>query len=127
VGIINIIIPSACSTKMSSIQAVMYRPNKAQDALGRQGSQFSIQLVNESCRFAVLRTGRLCHQYIILVLISVRGRIDPNAIVQSGELCQSKIPIKPLGIKYATFRIVSQSLNKLRHGVPGYYRNLKLQ
>jgi len=49
-------------------------------------------------------------QEIFLVLISVRGCVDPRAIVQPPEgLCRK--------IETATFRIVAQCLNQLRYGV----------
>jgi len=51
----------------------------------------------------VLRTGHPYPQEIFQVLISVRGCLDPRAIVRTK------------GIEPATFRIVAQCLNQLRH------------
>ena len=35
-----------------------------------------------------------------------------------GNLCQCKIPVKPLRMEPATFRLVAQCLNQMRHRVP---------
>jgi hypothetical protein len=71
-------------------------------------------------KLSALQAGRPLFPWRFLLLISVRGWVDPRNIVRLEGLRELKIPQNSSGIKPATFWLVAQCLNQLRYSVPSW-------
>jgi hypothetical protein len=105
--------PSISSKK---VKQSLYRPLGSQDVEAPRFKDSQHMVVG----LAALLTSRLEYppKEIFLVLISVKGCVDPRVTVWPEGLCQWKIPMTPSGTEATTFRLVAQCLNQLRHHMP---------
>ena len=109
------------SCKKLKVKQSLYRPAQGLRVPGVWGLQISRQSAHLDGK-VVSHTPQAplpppLPQKISLVLISVRGWVNPRAIVRP-EGCQWKIPVTPSGIELATRTLVVQCLNQLRPRVP---------
>ena len=86
-----------------------YRPGGAFGVPRRWRSRISRQSVQEG--------GKVVKEEFV-VLIFVKGWVDPRATMRPEGLSHWKIPMTPSGIEPETFRFVAQCLNQLLHRVP---------
>jgi hypothetical protein len=68
-------------------------------------------------RLSALRAGSPAPPGRFLLLISVRGLVDPRVIAGLEGLGQFKSPVTSSEIEPATFRLVAQYLNHLRYSL----------
>jgi hypothetical protein len=92
-----------CLEGLHNTKQSHYRPGQAERVPGGWGSQISRHSAHEGVPYAPVAINP---QQIFLVLISVRGWVNPRAIVQPEGLWQWKILIEP-----TTFRLVVQCFN----------------
>jgi hypothetical protein len=97
---------------MVKIKLSRYRPGRPLEFQEAEASEFLDNRHMKVVRLSALRTGRLYSQEGFLVLISVRGRVDPRVTTRPEGLSHCKIPVTPSGIETATFQLVAQCLNQ---------------
>jgi hypothetical protein len=101
------------------VKQSQYRPGQAVRVPGGWGCQSSRQSVHEGGKVvSPTRWPPLSPQEIFLILISVRGCVDPRAMMRPEGLYQWKIPVTLSGIELTTVGFVAHCLNQTRDHVP---------
>jgi hypothetical protein len=96
-----------------------YRPGQALRIPGCWVSQISRQSAHEGSKVVSLtHQPPLPPQELFMVLISVTSWVNPRTTVRPEGLCQQQIPVTPSVIEPASFRLVAQCHNQMRHRVP---------
>jgi hypothetical protein len=112
--------PLICDILLKQIEVKQshYRPDRPSGFQEVETPRFQDNWHMKVLRLSALRSGRLYHQKVCLVLLSVRGWVNPRAMVRPEGLFQWKSPVIPSGIEPATLWLVAKSLIELRHRVP---------
>jgi hypothetical protein len=95
-----------------------YRPCQTLRVPGDWGSQILRQSAHEGYKVVSPTHRPPLLQQTFLVLISVRGGVDPRAIVRPEGLCHWKIPMTLSGIVPATFWFVAECLDHCATACP---------
>ena len=71
------------NSKKLKVKQSRYRPGVAPEGSRKLSLSVFVTTAQDGGRLSALRTGRLYPQEILLVLISIGGRVDPRDIVRS--------------------------------------------